>query len=60
MEVHQGEPKGEIDDFLREFCKEKRSRLKLWGEAAIPQWLAFFGIFGRLMGRWNRMYFSSS
>ena len=35
------EPKGDVDDFLREFCKEKQVQLDLWGEAAIPQWLAF-------------------
>ena len=37
----KGEPKDEADDFLREFCKEKQIRLDLWGEAAIPQFLAF-------------------
>ena len=37
--------KDEIDDFLREFCKEKRQQLELWGEAAIPQFLAFFLVF---------------
>ena len=37
----EGEPKDEVDDFLREFCEEKRSQLDLWGEAAIPQWLAY-------------------
>ena len=37
----EGKSKDEVDDFLREFCKEKRSQLDLWGEAAIPQWLAF-------------------
>ena len=36
-----GEPTDKIDNFLREFCKEKGSQLVLWGEAAIPQWLAF-------------------
>ena len=40
-------PKDETDDFLREFCKEKRHQLELWGEAAIPQFLAFFRIFGK-------------
>ena len=36
----------EIDDFLSEFCKEKRSHLlELWGEAAIPQFLAFLLVF---------------
>ena len=38
-------PKDEIDDFLREFGKEKRGKLTLWGEAAIPQWLAYFWYF---------------
>ena len=37
----EGKSKDEVDDFLCEFCKEKRSQLDLWGEAAIPQWLAF-------------------
>ena len=45
-----GEPKGEADDFLREFCKKKRRQLKLWGEAAIPQWLAFFWYFRKIDG----------
>ena len=45
-----GVPKDEVDDFLREFCKEKRNRLKLWGEAAIPQWLSFFWYFRRIDG----------
>ena len=35
------EPKDDVDDFLREFCKEKQTQLDLWGEAAIPQWLAY-------------------
>ena len=37
----KGEPKDDVDDFLREFRKEKQDQLDLWGEAAIPQWLAF-------------------
>ena len=37
----EGEPIDEIDNFLREFCKEKQSQLVLWGEATIPQWLSF-------------------
>ncbi|MDE0635320.1 MAG: hypothetical protein OXI43_05625 [Candidatus Poribacteria bacterium] len=41
-------PKDEIDDFLCEFCKEKRIQLKLWGEAAIPQILAFFWYFRKI------------
>ena len=35
------EPKDDVDDFLREFSKEKRDQSDLWGEAAIPQFLAF-------------------
>ncbi len=41
-------PKDETDDFLREFCKAKRHRLVLWGEAAIPQFLAFFWHFRKI------------
>ena len=44
------EPKDEVDDFLRDFCKEKRSQLKLWGEASIPQFLAFFWYFRKIDG----------
>ncbi len=40
--------KNEMDDFLREFCKEKRHQLELWGEAAIPQFLAFFWYFRKI------------
>ena len=42
------EPTSEIDDFLSEFCKEKQHLLELWGEAAIPQWLAFFWYFNKI------------
>lgn len=38
----KGGSKDEVDDFLREFCNEKQNFLVLWGEAAIPQLLAFF------------------
>lgn len=41
-------PKDETDDFLREFCLEKRSQLELWGEAAMPQILAFFWHFRKI------------
>ena len=41
-------PKNEVDDFLREFCQEKRGQLQLWGEAAIPQFLAFFWYFRKI------------
>ena len=46
----KGEPKDEADDFLREFCKEKRNQLDLWGEAAIPQFLAFLWYFRKING----------
>ena len=45
-----GEPKDEADDFLREFCKERRIQLNLWGEAAIPQLLAFLWYFRKING----------
>ena len=35
-------PKDGIDDFLREFCRQKQTHIELWGEAAIPQFLAIF------------------
>lgn len=41
-------PKDETDDFLREFCKAQRHQLVLWGEAAIPQFLAFFWHFRKI------------
>ena len=44
----KGEPTDEIDDFLREFCKEKQHLLELWGEAAIPQFLAFLWYFRKI------------
>ncbi len=46
----KGESKDEIDDFLREFCKEKQHLLGLWGEAVIPQFLAFFWYFRKIDG----------
>ena len=45
-----GVVKDEVDDFLREFCKEKYYQLKLWGEAVIPQFLAFFWYFRKIDG----------
>lgn len=44
------ETKDEVDDFLREFCKEKHDKLDLWGEASIPQFLAFFWYFRKIDG----------
>ena len=40
--------KDETDDFLCEFCKEKQHLLELWGEAAIPQFLAFLWYFRKI------------
>ena len=40
--------KDETDDFLRKFCQEKQHLLELWGEAAIPQFLAFFWYFRKI------------
>ena len=37
----EGTPIDEIDNFLCKFFREKQHLLELWGEAAIPQWLAF-------------------
>jgi hypothetical protein len=37
----QEEANGVRDDFLRRFCHEKAKLLSIWGEYAIPQWLAF-------------------
>ena len=45
-----GMSKDGVDDFLQEFCKEKQSQLELWGEAAIPQFLAFFWYFRKIDG----------
>ena len=44
----KGLAKDKSDDFLREFSQEKRSQLDLWGEAAIPQLLAFFWYFRKI------------
>lgn len=38
----KNQAKDEVDDFIGEFCMEKRHLLDLWGEAAIPQFLALF------------------
>jgi len=38
----------DTDDFLREFCKGKQNLLELWGEAAIPQFLAFLWYFRKI------------
>lgn len=37
-----GEPSGDLDDFLRDFVLSNTDRLFLWGEAAVPQFLAVF------------------
>ncbi len=48
--LSKNEPKDGVDNFLRKFCKEKRSQLELWGEASIPQFLAFFWYFRKVDG----------
>ncbi len=32
----------EVDKFAREFCEKYRSQLIMWGEGAVPQFLAFY------------------
>ena len=51
--------KDKTDDFLREFCKEKRHLWALWGEAAIPQLLAFFWYFRKTTGTAEPEFFLS-
>ena len=41
-------PKDRTDNFLREFCEEQQKQLLLWGEAAIPQRLAFLWYFRKI------------
>ena len=38
----------EVDDFIRNFCLKNKSKLLLWGEAAIPQFLAFYWYFRKI------------
>jgi hypothetical protein len=46
---HQdGRQSDKEDDFVRRFCLENRAKLHLWGEAAIPQFLAFVWYFRRI------------
>ena len=45
-----GISKNDVDNFLSEFCREKRHQLQLWGEAAVPQFLAFFWYFRKTIG----------
>ena len=45
-----GISKNDVDNFLSEFCREKRPQLELWGEAAVPQFLAFFWYFRKTTG----------
>ncbi len=32
----------DVDRFVRDFCHRHRSELRLWGEAAVPQLLAYY------------------
>ena len=45
-----GISKNDVDNFLSDFCREKRPQLELWGEAAVPQFLAFFWYFRKTTG----------
>lgn len=45
---NEEKPKNEVDDFIRNFCLENKSKLNLWGEAAIPQFLAFYWYFQKI------------
>lgn len=38
----------ELDEFIRQFCLNKRSQLLVWGEACIPQFLAFYWYFRKI------------
>lgn len=42
------EPEDEVDEFIRSFCLENRRNLFLWGEAAVPQLLAFYWYFCKI------------
>lgn len=46
----EGISRDDIDDFLRDFCKGKRGQLELWGEVAIPQFLAVFWYWRKIDG----------
>ncbi len=37
----RGEVEDNVDDFIRGFCLQNSSKLYLWGEAAIPQFLSY-------------------
>ncbi len=41
-------PEDDVDDFLREFCQEKWKQSDIFGEAAIPQVLAFLWYFRKI------------
>ncbi|MEW6095400.1 MAG: hypothetical protein AB1567_02580 [bacterium] len=45
---NEKEPESEADDFIRNFCLENKTKLYLWGEAAIPQFIAFFWYFRKI------------
>ena len=44
----KNETKNEADDFLREFCQRRWNQAYLYGEAAIPQFLAFLWYFRKI------------
>ena len=45
---NKGLIRDDVDDFLRDFCKQKLGQSELWGEAAIPQVLAFVWYFRKI------------
>lgn len=45
---YEKQPESEEDNFIRKFCLENKNKLELWGEAAIPQFLAFFWYFRKI------------
>ena len=44
----KSESKNEADDFLREFCQKRWNQAYLYGEGAIPQFLAFLWYFRKI------------
>jgi hypothetical protein len=42
---NENQPESEVDEFIMKFCSDNKTKLYLWGEAAIPQFLAFYWYF---------------
>jgi len=47
---YKGEPESEIEEIIRKFCLENKDKMIFWGEAAIPQFLAFFWYYRKIDG----------